>query len=185
MNGDYFKLLGMSQALVVDESQLKDAWHRAAALAENPEEVHRAYAVLREPARRIEHLLALQGRKTGGNEKPGATLFDLFFTIGATLKKADDIYRRASEATSALQRAGLTGELLASLDELQSAGQFILTEKDQRKAELTAFSFPNLSDQEWETLATLGNDFSFLSKWENEIRKRESHLQEILIGKIV
>ncbi len=186
MAEDYFERLGMPQSPVIDELALKESWHRAAAQAENPEDVHRAYAVLRDQAKRIEHLLTLHGQKTVTSEQPGATLFDLFFTVAAALKTADEIGTRISEAATALQRAGLTNHLFVSLDELTAANQAITVEENTRSTQLNSLAshFPNLSCVEWEILASLGNDFAFLTKWETEIQKRTTKLQETLMGKI-
>ena len=187
MSENYFGALGMAQALVVHEAELKDAWHRAAAGNTNNEEIHRAYAVLRDPAKRIAHLLELHGRKSASAESPGAQLFDLFLEVAGTLKNADTIVTQIESATSALQRAVWTEKLLSNLDALSSAGAAVSAEKTRRDTQLTSLAvhFPNLSDIEWERLTSLGNDFTFLSKWDGEIQKRETRLQETLIGKIV
>jgi len=186
---DYFASLGIARGLFIDEPGLKNAWHAAAARAAEPnevEEIHRAYAVLREPARRIEHMLELHGRPAAGGEKPGARLFDLFFTVGAALKKADAVVAQIESAPSALQRAGLTPSLLTSLDALASTHVAVSEERSLRDAQLTTLApvFPHLSDAAWESLASLGCDYAFLTKWSGEIQKRETRLQETLMGKI-
>ena len=187
MSEDYFGALGLEQALVVDAVELKDAWHRAAAGSTNSQEIHRAYAALRDPAQRIEHLLTWHGRKVVSSEKPGARLFDLFFTVATALKNADAIVAQIESATSALQRAGMTKTLLTSLEELTNASRLVAAERFTRNDQLTTLSqtFPNLMEVEWEFLTSLGNDFTFLSKWDGEIQKRETRLQETLMGKIV
>ncbi len=187
MSADCFAVLGLRQALVIEEAELKNAWHRAAAVTADTEKIHRAYAVLRDPARRIEYLLTLHGRKTASAEKPGTRLFDLFFTVAATLKNADAVVAQIESATSALQRAGLTPTLLTSLDELTASAAAVTAERSTRDAQLAslASAFPTLADAEWETLAALGSDFTFLSKWDEEIQKRETRLQETLMGEIV
>jgi DnaJ-domain-containing protein 1 len=184
---DYFAVLGLSRSPVLEEKDLKEAWHQAAATTANSEEIHRAYAVLREPAKRIEHLLTLAGKKTAHSEKPGATLFDLFFSVADVLRKSDAVSARISTANTALERAALTHELLASLDGLAVAQQSISSENLERKQRLLALSenFPDLTTEAWKNLATLGNDFAFLGKWKQEIEKRETRLQETLLGKIV
>lgn len=184
---DYFATLGLRQALVLDDAQLKDAWHQAAAAASDAEEIHRAYSALRDPARRIGHLLERHGRTPAGAETPGARLFDLFFTVAAVLKNADAIVTQIESAASALQRAGQTPRLLTSLDDLTSAGAAVAAEKATRDTQLTSLAekFPHMSNAEWDLLTSLGSDFAFLTKWAAEIQKRETRLQETLMGKIV
>ncbi len=187
MADDYFALLGLQRALTVGDAELKDAWHHTAATARDAETIHRAYATLRDPARRIGHLLELHGRKIDSEETPGERLFDLFFTVAAALKTADIVGTQIESTSSALHRAGLTNQLLTSLDELTLAGAAVAVERTNRDTQLTslAANFLNFSDAEWEVLTSLGSDFAFLTKWTGEIQKRETRLQETLMGKIV
>ncbi|HEX8373361.1 MAG TPA: hypothetical protein VF585_11305 [Chthoniobacterales bacterium] len=188
MSGDYFQVLRMPQRLVFEEAELKDAWHRAASEADpsKAEAIHGAYSVLRDPARRIEHVLALHSRTTASAEQPGARLFDLFFSVASALKAADAVVVQIEAAATALQRAGLAPRLLGSLDELAEARTAVQSQRAARETSLQelAARFPRLTDADWETLTSLGSDFSFLTKWAGEIQKRETRLQEMLIGQM-
>ena len=132
MSGDYFELLGLPRKILLEESELKDRYHQAAASQANAEAVNRAYAILKEPAQRIGHLLTLHGRHHISNKQPGASLFGLFFDVSNELKKSDETIAALKSAPSALQRAALIDPVLSLLGDLGKTVDLVQTTVDPR-----------------------------------------------------
>ena len=184
---DCFALLQLPQSILLDERTLKDQYHALAAVKNESEEtINQAYGILKEPAKRIAHLLSLHQRPSPAGERPEAALFDLFFVINTVLNKSDAVISAIATANSALQRASQAAGLLTSLQELEDTIAQVNASEAQRSQNLEELNtrFPELADTEWKRLTEIGSDLVFLTKWKQEIGKRQTQVHEVMTGLI-
>lgn len=180
---DHFAILAQPRRPWLDADALKDAFHRATA-QEHPDvaggsgetsaALNAAYAVLREPATRLRHLLELEW--PGVSPTPAAipaALADFFGRI-ATLRQAGAaLAKKEAAAQSPLARALLAGDRATLRRDLQS----VLAELET--AEAAALADLRALDAEWNSsepraaaqLAAAQQCFSFLAKWQAQLRE--------------
>ncbi|MEI9894038.1 MAG: hypothetical protein WDN28_09155 [Chthoniobacter sp.] len=180
---DHFAILAQPRRPWLDDAVLKEAFHRATAQqhpdvaggsGEGASALNAAYAVLRDPAGRLRHLLDL--------EWPGAApaavgiapaLADLFGKIAALRQTGAALAKKEATAQSPLARALLAGEHAAHRRNLES------TLAELASAETAAHDDLRAIDDGWPTrdettrapLAALQQRFAFLAKWQAQLRE--------------
>ncbi|EDY18822.1 heat shock protein DnaJ domain protein [Chthoniobacter flavus Ellin428] len=180
---DHFTILAQLRRPWFDEDVLKEAFHRATA-QQHPDVVggsgdeasalNAAYAVLRDPAARLRHLLELEWPNTA----PAAIgiapeLADLFGKIAALRQAGAALAKKEAAAQSPLARALLVGDRAAQRKELETILVALGGAEAAAREELRAV------DAEWETrdeatraaLAALQQRFAFLAKWQAQLRE--------------
>jgi curved DNA-binding protein CbpA len=180
---DHFATLAQPRRPWLDDAALKEAFHRATAqqhpdvaggTGEQAAALNAAYAVLRDPASRLRHLLEL--------EWPGAAnatvaiapdLTDLFGKIGALRRVGAELAKKEAAAQSPLARALLAGE------QAEHHPQLAATLATLADAESAAFNDLRALDAAWEQrdestrdhLLALQQRFAFLAKWQAQVRE--------------
>lgn len=180
---DHFAILAQPRRPWLDADALKDAFHRAIA-QEHPDvaggsgeasaALNAAYAVLREPAARLRHLIELEW--PGVTPTPAsipAALADFFGRI-ATLRQAGAaLAKKEAAAQSPLARALLAGDRATLRRDFQSVLAELETAETAAHADLRALNAAwnpanvNAATQ----LAAAHQRFSFLAKWQAQLRE--------------
>jgi len=181
MPTDHFTALGQPRRPWLDPEELKDLFHRLTAEhhpdrtgnAERFTAINAAYAVLRDPAARLRHLLELEATPAQAAAPLPEALTETFMRI-ATLRRNIGVFvKQQGAATTPLGQALLASarfslqrdvELeLAELDAAQAIALEALREADRQWPERT----PALLEQ----LATLQQELSYLAKWSAQLRE--------------
>lgn len=180
---DHFAVLAQPCRPWLDEDALKDAFHRATAQqhpdvtggsGDGSSALNAAYAVLRDPAARLRHLLEL--------EWPGAPtavagiapeLADLFGKIAVLRQTGAALAKKEAAAQTPLARALLVGDQATHRQELETIRAALTIAEAAAQEELRAI------DSHWEArdeaarsaLAALQQRFAFLAKWQAQLRE--------------
>ncbi len=177
---DHFDILQQPSRPWLDPAALKEAFHRATA-GQHPDApggsddaaaaLNAAYAVLREPAARLRHLLELEWPAAPAPIPPA--LADSFTRI-ATLRQAGAaLTKKQTAAQSPLARALLASDETAHRHDLEAALSSLESNEAEALAELRAL------DAAWEQreasihvrLAAVQQHFAFLAKWQAQLRE--------------
>lgn len=184
---DCFATLGLPRSLTLDVSAIEEAW-RSRTREERPDlpasdadtspgleadlsELHRARAVLSDPASRLGHWLELRGANVDFGGAIDPTLMDLFTGIQSTLEKADGVIRRQREATTTLVRAMLAKEAASAQLEVQSRMQSVGALQADCTERFPAFEAAAESG-DYEDASRALHQLKFLAKWEEQCRQR-------------
>jgi curved DNA-binding protein CbpA len=181
---DYFAILQQPRRPWLDSEALKEHFHRQTA-ERHPDVtgggddgdfalLNAAYAVLRDPASRVRHLLELEApeRLSPSQEIPPG-LGDLFMRIAGFRHALDVFSKKEIAASSALARALLAGERLA----LSQRGDAVRA--DLEAAYDSAMETLRAMDPDWEKdprppdaadrLSALHHQCVYLSKWRSQL----------------
>lgn len=181
---DYFALLAQPRSPWLDPDELKQIFH-ARTLQAHPDaqtdggagaefvELNEAYQTLRDPKRRLQHLLSLSGQVA--NERsaiPPKEIEDLFSTVAELTQRADAVMQKAAAASTALSASLVKSEMLAVQKELETN----LARLGELQAQATA-ELRNLGDQ-WQSsdLENLYLRFSYLNRWIDQLEERRVRL---------
>jgi hypothetical protein len=136
--------------------------------------VNAAWQILRDPARRLRHLLELLGAETAAStpQIPPA-LADLFMEMAPLPRKADDFRRRLAAADGALAKALLAAERHTLQHDLQHTLARLDALARESLAEIRAI------DAVWEQrdaaalagLSAAQQTLAFTSKWSDQLRE--------------
>jgi hypothetical protein len=180
---DHFAILAQPRRPWLDAELLKEAFHRATA-QQHPDVVggsgdaasalNAAYAVLRDPAARLRHLLELEWPGViAGPAGIAPELADLFGRIAALRQAGAALAKKEAAAQSPLARALLAGDRAAYRKELQSIVAAL------GMAAVAATEELRVVDAAWESrdestrgaLTALQQRFAFLAKWQAQVRE--------------
>jgi len=174
---DCFALLGFPRSARLEADAVRERHHeRVRALAQEggggagEEALHRAVAVLADPARRLRHLLELHtgGARSGSAGMVlGPDLLERFAAAERVLRRADDVWGRLRAASSALGRALLAPEEAEAQRLLGDLIADLTTLRDREDANLDG-----LSPTDAVALETALARFRVLDKWLAEARER-------------
>jgi curved DNA-binding protein CbpA len=178
---DYFALLDQPRAPWLDLAALKEVFHRKT-LEQHPDstpaaagdfaKLNEAYQVLRDPKRRLRHLLELQGESAAStNQVVPQELQELFLEIGALNQRTTQLLEKIRAASSPLSRSLLKGEVVAAQKEVTSLRDKVrqLTETaDERLRQMNPGWLTNSAAQIAETFA-LYLRFSYLGRWSAQL----------------
>ncbi len=172
---DCFALLEQPRAAWLDLEQLKEAFHSRTmqahpdAQGSNAEfaQLNEAYQVLREPKRRLQHLLALSGAPplTQSAAIP-AEVAALFPAVAELTRRADTVLAKSRGATSALARSLVQAEVSTTQKEIEALLGQLQAMFEAANDELRAAAGPD----EWRELSLL---FSYLTRWLGELREKQ------------
>jgi curved DNA-binding protein CbpA len=188
MPTDHFATLGQPRRPWLDPEALKETFHRLTA-AHHPDksgdasrfaEINAAYAILRDPALRLRHLLELERPEPAA--APGAlpeSLTETFMRIATLRRNTDAFLKQQAAATTPLAQALLAAaryslqhdveQELACLEAVQAIALQALHEADAQW-----FSRPaELLDQ----LAAIQQELTYFSKWSAQLREILFHFQ--------
>ncbi|MDR3403511.1 MAG: hypothetical protein P4L99_13520 [Chthoniobacter sp.] len=180
---DHFAILAQPRRPWLDDEVLKEAFHRATAQqhpdvaggsGESAAALNAAYAVLRDPAARLRHLLDLEWPDAGPSSHSIAPEFaDLFQKIAVRRQGSAALAKKMSAAQSPVARALLAGDQAAQRLALEA----VLTETDAAAA--SALDDLRALDAHWNyrdthtrhAVAALQQRFAFLTKWQAHLRE--------------
>jgi len=177
---DAFDLLGLPRRPWLDEADVRAAFQRAAARA-HPDaetstskdfaELTKAYQTIRYPAFRLKHLLALE--TTAAPQAAGLPpeLISLFPSIAKVRETVDRWSQRRRGAASALERAIVESELPGIRQAATSLCDQIEGVMDGVLDELRTLDAAWPSIESLPALAALQVRFSFLEKWQSQLRE--------------
>lgn len=181
---DYFALLDQPRSPWLDPEQLKQAFH-AKTLRAHPDaqgaeasgdaafaEINEAYQVLREPKRRLQHLVVLLGKTPPGRASAiPQDLDNLFPAVAGLTNDANVVLQKVSASTNALslsllrpESLRIRGDIARMLDKLRRLQR--TAEDELRRADA------NASD----ILQQLYVRFSYLGRWIAELEEKELKL---------
>lgn len=193
---DYFVLLDQPRRPWLDGETLKEAFH-AKSLHTHPDvlahvpteaqtegafaELNEGYQVLRDPKRRLNHLLTLEETPPPKSAAVPAEIERLFPLVARLTQESDALIEKSRNATNALSRSLLTR-------------QFVATQKScsgmlETLARLEADGLQQLRDvsDSWKSgeangageLHALYFLFSYLTRWIAELKEKQAHLAAI------
>ena len=124
---DYFSLLDQPRRPWLDPEELKQVFHQKT-LETHPDaktqpegkeaftQLNEAYQVLREPKRRLHHLLSLEGiAPVAKSVSVPANIEKLFPVVAALMQKSDGVIRRIADSNNALSRSLVRPDLLKTV----------------------------------------------------------------------
>ncbi len=175
---DHFALLGQPRSAWLDPAQLKEAFH-ARTYQAHPDgqgdadqfaALNEAYQVLRDPKRRLQHLLALAGESLPAQSAAvPENIAALFPAVAGLVAQASDLIEKASGATSTLARSLLRRKVIETNSQLELMLERLDAMTHSANEQLRdAFTPAHLRD--------LCLQFSYLSRWTNELRERQLQL---------
>jgi curved DNA-binding protein CbpA len=171
---DYFALLAQPRAPWLDLAALKDAFHRKT-LEQHPDTkqagtedqfalLNEAYQVLRDPKRRLQHLLQLQGVGVAGQETIPDDLQELFLQIGATNQRAKSLLEQLSGATTALSRSILKPKAIETQREVETLRAIVGNRMESAEQELRQTNATQI-----DALSALHLKFAYLGRWSAQL----------------
>lgn len=185
---DHFAILSQPRRPWLDAEALKNCFHRASAAchpdvagsgdAAEFSAANTAYSALRDPVRRLRHLLELEAPDQLAAAAPvPPALAELFMRL-AELRAALAAFHKKEAAAGALTRAVLTEERLALGPRVLALHAELETAHDAALADLRAL------DAEWDArpanaparLAALHQRFAYLSKWRAQLGEAQFKL---------
>lgn len=179
---DHFAVLGMDPSPALDVESLRAAFeersrrlHPDVAGGNGLEfrEVNAAYQTLREPARRLRHLLELRAPEfLQVSRPPDAEAVEWFMQAGELLQRLDALAAREQAAASPLARALLAPEKMVLMDALQKIIAILESAQAEAGREVEAMTPDWDSPDGLRRIAALQPRLTFLAKWAATLRER-------------
>jgi hypothetical protein len=163
---DCFARLGLPRRAALTEAQVTEAYFAAVAERAGSAELHEAYETLLRPERRLKALLELDGPPEASAWRTvpmSEELMNVFLRLGNARSSAEALIAKKQGTSSALAQALLERQVLVQRDDLECLGLAI----DEQRTALTG-SLLGLEGQ-WQSLATIQAQLSYLSKWQTQI----------------
>ncbi len=181
---DYFALLDQPRRPWLDAEELKQIFH-AKTLRAHPDaqgtgasandsafaDLNEAYQVLRDPKRRLQHLLSLANAASLGN---GAVPIDLdeFFPIVASLtREAGELHGRLATMSNLLARSLLRPRLLEVQEKINLTLETVREMRGQALVRLK-----EVDAEDWKALQLLAAKFAYLDRWIAELEEKQLQL---------
>jgi hypothetical protein len=183
---DAFACLGLPRRPLLEEAVLRQAFQEkmkeshpdrvadGAALGEQvrrTEELNRSYALLRDPRRRIRHLLELEGLPTGQVAPLSGPLMQEVMEVSALVQKGRECLARRQAAETMLERAAAEYEMAGLSQRLMDWSGKLATRAGDLDAELAEI------DRHWagggenaRRLAEIDGRKGYVLKWLQETR---------------
>jgi curved DNA-binding protein CbpA len=191
---DYFALLEQPRRPWLDPEELKQVFHKKT-LEAHPDaqtqsggdetftQLNEAYQVLREPKRRLHHLLSLEGSSPATkNVSIPANIESLFPMVAALMQEMDGVIQKVASSSNALRRSLVRPELLRTAESTRQMLETLVQLHDEAVGELRELSkswLPGETAHQIE-LHTLYLQFSYLTKWISELREKQLQLTSAL-----
>jgi hypothetical protein len=171
-----FASLGLPESLPLDPVAIETAWRDherdGQNLAENEaSDRNRARALLSDPVTRLAAWLEVKAPDLPPDRAIAPALMDLFSKIGPVLNQTDALLARHRQATTALARALLTKEAIASQLAVQDLLQQIQSAKATSLDRFAEFEEAGQAGDFAAAAAALG-PLKFLKRWEEQCRER-------------
>ena len=185
---DYFALLGQRRSPWLDPEELKQAFH-ARSLLGHPDvqsedhdarkaegafaELNEAYQVLRDPKRRLHHLLTLEGSAVNAQAAAIPTdLEALFPKIAELTQTADALAQRLAATANNLVRTLARPELTQTKVRLEETLTTLTQLHDSALTELKA------TRETWsaDDVRNLYFRFSYLTRWMTQLKEKQLQL---------
>ena len=190
---DFFALLDQPRRPWLDPEKLKEAFH-AKTLRAHPDasargakaieaegtfaQINEAHQVLRDPKRRLQHLLSLEGRPpaAGGGTVP-QEIADAFPAVAASTQAADVLLQKVAAATSPLSRSLVAVELSQARSGIDDALGTLLALRQEADAELRELSdaAADASDR-FSSLENLYFRYAYLTRWIGQLEEKRTQL---------
>ncbi len=184
---DYFALLEQPRSPWLDPEQLKQAFH-AKTLREHPDaqpgsdgndeafaQLNEAYQILREPKRRLHHLLTLAGASPAGETANiPHEIEELFPAVAELTKQASVVVQKLASASTSLTRSLLQAELWRTRDAIAQKLRRLETLHAAAEDELR--SLGDSSQDNRAALQQLYVRFSYLTRWMTELQEKQFDL---------
>ena len=188
---DYFALLEQPRRPWLDPEQLKESFH-ARTLRSHPDalpgdatvsgegafaELNEAYQVLRDPKRRLQHLLALQGDSPSSQSGSIPEEIENLFPVVADLTlESDKLIHQLGGATSPLSRSLLKPQVIATAKRITDVLQRLRTLFNDAEGRLQETSEGTRSEDRIADLHALYLEFSYLTKWIAQLDEKQFQL---------
>lgn len=182
---DHFEVLSLPHRAALSENVLHQAYADKSRIAhpdhggteQHATEVNAAYEVLRSPENRLKHLLELsvpEQAKAWRTVPLDEGMMQVFSQLGAALEASGKFLEKKSKAQSALAKALLTQEEMQHRETLESIGLAIAQRRTTMEKELPAMDteLETAGDETWRKLAAMQARFSYLGRWQAQIRER-------------
>lgn len=180
---DYFALLEQPRTPWLDAEELKQIFH-AKTLRAHPDaqaagelanaspftDLNEAYQALRDPKRRLQHLLALAQVTPAKNSTVPSELEEFFPIVAGLTRAADELRARLSSSSNALARSLLRSSALELQEKLNLA---LATVREMRAQALVRLKAADAGD--WTTLQLLAATFAYLDRWISELEEKQLH----------
>lgn len=163
-----FALLGLEPSPTVDPGELQDRYHeRLKAAIADAADLHRAFETLREPLKRLAHLLELAGAAPVRSGVLPETMMALFSRLAPQLQSSARLLEESRRASSALTRALLAEREVAAQLELQRA----LGELNRQRDEVLD-GLAGVQASDVEALRRGHGQLAFLEKWRAQVQEQ-------------
>lgn len=184
---DYFALLGQPRQPWLDLEKLKQAFHEKSRHA-HPDagggeaafaKINEAYQVLREPKRRLQHLLALEGQPpAAAGHKIADEVADLFQSVAGASQDAERVLQELADATTPLSRSLLQADLNRVGNRINEALAAVLHLQTCANDELKALSnsMELAPDDRIRELRRLYEHFAYLTRWIEQLEEKRTQL---------
>lgn len=184
---DYFALLEQPRRPWFDENALREKFHSLARAAHpdrqssaSPDSdfasLSEAFRVLSDPKLRLQHLLKLEQNTAASDENvlPKA-LEDLFPSMTAIIRTADDLLKRTQATTNALSRSLFKSELLTIQNRIAQSLAKLSELYEQSMSELRALdeSWTTVPSPDFSQLRQLYLKISYLSRWITQLEEKK------------
>lgn len=184
---DYFALLDQPRAPWLDPEKLKETYHQKTLQAHPDAQTSRgspdladasfanlneAYQVLRDPKRRLQHLLSLEGAapSSTGQAVP-EQLQDLFPQIGPLTQRTKLLLAQIQATSNALSRSLLKPQILEVRQEMTEVRGKIQSLSDDSFEQLRQVNaaWTKSRAEQIERLSNLYFAFAYLSRWSTQL----------------
>ena len=189
---DYFTLLDQPRQPWLDLEQLKETFH-AKTLRAHPDaqaqsetssetafaELNEAYQVLRDPKRRLHHLLTFERNLSSPqNEAVPPEIEALFPVVADVTQELEALLQKLDRASSTLSRSLLKTDLLAAAERLHGVLERLsaMLEKAEARLREVSQSYEGNGTEFDPELRALYLQFSYLTKWIADLREQQSRL---------
>lgn len=182
---DPYALLKLPCRFHLDSSVIEEAFRRAAAL-HHPDQtsgsttsfhqLQEAATILRNPAKRLRHFAGASEPRS--LQLPSAAA-ELFPSIMKTLQQADHLIKKYQNSSGNLTKALMKRELLEEQNTIQNTLQQIETWHESLQQQLRNFDASETIPSS-EELLELANQFTFVQRWEQQLRECEFTLTTLI-----
>lgn len=174
---NHFAALGLPESLLLDSAEIETAWRTLASDAESVD-LHQARGILTDPVSRLEHWLALRGIEPDRGSPVDSEVMDLFLRIGEATSRADAVVAKSRAAESALARALIAKEAIASQKEIQACLAAVQAAMDSWTARFPDFEEGGGQGACAEEAVQALGQLKFLRKWRAQCQERLIRLIE-------
>lgn len=182
---DHFEVLSLPHRAALSEEVLHQAYADKSRIAhpdhggseQHATEVNAAYEALRSPETRLKHLLELlvpEQAKAWRTVPLDEGMMQVFSQLGAALESSGKFLEKKSKTQSALAKAVLMNEEMRHRDTLETIGTAIAEYRAAMEDDLPSLDLEleSASEDTWRKLAAMQARFSYLGKWQTQVRER-------------